>query len=291
MDAAPDPDVIDRIARILGWTPRVWRRATGGYTPTARYVVSDGDISAFAKIATTPVTVGMLHREIAAYGKISGPFVPRLLGADPDPDQPLLVIEDLSTATWPPPWSPASIAQVLAAIHVMHATPSTLPPGGLLQGRAAGWPSVGSDPGPFLALGYVDQHWLDRHLPALIAAESECQLSGNALTHLDLRSDNLCITPEGVKFIDWTEACRSNPDVDLGFFLPSLAFEGGPLPDAILPRNPAIAATVAGFFAARAGLPDIAGSPLVSRVQREQLSTALPWALRALDLPPGSAER
>ena len=111
-------------------------------------------------------------------------------------------------------------------------------------------------------------------------------MTGDALTHLDLRSDNLCITHEGVKFIDWAEARRSSSRVDLGFFLPSLAYEGGPLPEAILPDAPDLAALISGFFALRAGLPDIPGSPFVRRVQREQLSTALPWAIRALGLPP-----
>jgi len=47
---------------------------------------------------------------------------------------------------------------------------------------------------------------------------------------------------------------------------------------------PEVAAWVSGFFAARAGLPDIPDAPSARRVQREQLSTALPWAQRALHL-------
>ena len=212
--------------------------------------------------------------------------MPEVIGADPDPERPILIIEDLSAAIWPPPWTAGRVDAVLATIAEMHGTGSTLYHGGLLDGREAGWPSVALDPGPFLALGHVTVHWLERALPDLIAAEQSCQLRGDALTHLDLRSDNLCLTPEGVKFIDWAEACRSAGDVDLGFFLPSLAYEGGPLPDRLLPGRPDIAAVVSGFFAARAGLPDIPLAPFVRRVQREQLSTALPWAIRALELEP-----
>ena len=126
-------------------------------------------------------------------------------------------------------------------------------------------------------------------MPKLIAAEQSCELAGDSLTHLDLRSDNLCITTSGVKFIDWAEACRSDARVDLGFFLPSLAYEGGPPPETVLPDAPDVAALVAGFLAMRAGLPSIPGSPHVRRVQREQLSAALPWAIRALGLPPPDA--
>jgi hypothetical protein len=56
------------------------------------------------------------------------------------------------------------------------------------------------------------------------------------------------------------------------------------LPESILPGNPEIAAWICGFFAARAGKPEIVDAPLVRSVQRRQLSAALPWAIRALQL-------
>lgn len=284
----PAPDIVARVERLLGWRPQSWRPVHGGYTPTARYAVSDGHRTGFVKVATTPVTVEQINREIIAYAGISGRFVPRVLGADPDPDQPILIIEDLSAATWPPPWTDHSVGLVLDTMAEMHAAPSTLAHGDVLRGREAGWPTVAADPAAFLSLGLVGAAWLDRSLPTLIAAEQSCRLSGDALAHFDLRSDNLCLTANGVKFIDWAEACRSSADVDLGFFLPSLAYENGPLPEAILPNRPDIAALISGFFATRAGLPNIPDAPFVRRVQREQLSTALPWAIRALGLPPPS---
>ncbi|UYO00957.1 MAG: aminoglycoside phosphotransferase family protein [Devosia sp.] len=281
---APDADILARASRILGWQPTQWSAVSGGYTPAARYRAGDGTRSVFVKHATTPLTARMLHNEIKVYDQLSAPFMPRLYGVDDDPDRPMLIIEDLSGATWPPPWTDDRLDAVLETIGVMHATPSTLEKGGLLHGRDAGWPVVAADPEPFLSLGMISATWLERALPHLIAAEAACTLEGDALTHLDLRSDNLCLTTDGVKIIDWAEACRSDAQVDLGFFLPSLAFEGGPLPDTILPDAPAVAATVSGFFAARAGLPDIADAPYVRRVQRQQLATALPWVVRALDL-------
>lgn len=280
------PEIVARVERLLGWAPDIWRPVQGGYTPTARYALAGGRRTAFVKIATTETTAAQINREIVAYAGIAGPFVPRVLGVDPDPLRPILIIEDLSSATWPPPWNAPMIAAVLEAIAAMHATATELRRGSLLEGREAGWPTVAADPSPFLGLGLAGAGWLDRALPTLIDAETSCRLSGDALTHVDLRSDNLCITAEGVKFIDWAEACRSAGDVDLGFFLPSLAYENGPLPETILPGRPDIAAVVSGFFAARAGLPDIPLSPYVRRVQREQLSTALPWAVRALGLEP-----
>lgn len=280
----PAPDIVARVERLLGWTPESWVPVYGGYTPTARYAVAAGHRRAFVKTSTTEMTARQMNREIAAYADISGRFVPEVLAADPDPLVPILIIEDLSAATWPPPWTDRLVAEVLDTVAEMHATSSSLPHGGLLKGRDAGWPTVAENPAPFLSLGLVTPTWLDHAIPALIAAEQSAVLSGNALTHLDLRSDNLCLTASGVKLIDWAEACRSAPDVDLGFLLPSLAYEQGPLPDSILPARPDIAAVVSGFFAARAGLPTIPQAPQVRRVQREQLSTALPWAIRSLGL-------
>ncbi|MGH9018457.1 MAG: aminoglycoside phosphotransferase family protein, partial [Acidimicrobiales bacterium] len=82
-------------------------------------------------------------------------------------------------------------------------------------------------------------------------------------------------------------ACVGNPHVDVAFWLPSLTLEGGPRPDVVAPSCPAaLAALVAGYFAARAGQPVIPHAPHVRTIQRRQLETALPWAARLLDLPP-----
>lgn len=91
------------------------------------------------------------------------------------------------------------------------------------------------DTAPFLSLGLVTQEWLRVGLPVLVDAETRCELGGEAVTHLDLRSDNICIHEGTVKFIDWAEGGIGSAEVDLGFMLPSLAYEGGPLPDAVMP--------------------------------------------------------
>lgn len=70
--------------------------------------------------------------------------------------------------------------------------------------------------------------------------------------------------------------CLSNPRLDLGFWLPSLAYEGGTEPEKILPDAPEVAGRVGGRFASRAGLPRIIDAPRVRAVQRRQLGTALP---------------
>lgn len=286
-----EPGLVQRLEALLGWAPEVLRPVTGGYSPALRYIASSGPRSAFVKLAPSESTARLLRREIVFYASHEAPFVPELIAADPDDPRPVLVTENLEAAAWPPPWTPPRLEAVLAAVAAMHRTPTTLAAGTLLDGREPGWPTVAEDPGPFLRLGLADRAWLDRALPALVAAEAACVLEGDALTHLDLRSDNLCLAPSGVKIVDWAEARRSRAAIDLGFFLPSLAFEGGPPPEVVLPDAPDIAALVSGFFAARAGLPDIPEAPRVRRVQRQQLSAALPWALRALGLPPIDPDR
>ena len=282
----PGEELRQRVEAMVGFAPDEWREVHGGYTPAKRYVVRNGSRSAFVKLATTPLTARMLTREIANYQNLSGPFMPRVLGWHEDAVAPMLAIEDLSTAYWPPPWTAETAALVIDQIHRMHGTSGNIERWGFLDGgREPGWASVARDPAPFLSLGLVTQEWLRVALPGLVDAETRCELGGEAVTHLDLRSDNICIHEGTVKFIDWAEGGIGSAEVDLGFMLPSLAYEGGPTPDVVMPGAPEVAALVSGYFASRAGLPIIPDAPLVRRVQREQLSTALPWVQRALGLP------
>ena len=157
---------------------------TGGYTPAARYVVRRGEDRAFVKIATTPLTAQMLRREFVAYDAISGPFCPQVIGWRDDETQPLLAIEDLSAADWPPPWSDRRLADALDAISALHACPAHLPTYELVHGdRHAGWSHVADDPRAFLSLGLVSEAWLRRALPALVEAEDACVTGGDAVTH------------------------------------------------------------------------------------------------------------
>jgi len=120
----------------------------------------------------------------------------------------------------------------------------------------------------------------------LLAIDGKQVLRGNALTHTDVRSDNLCFLGDRVVLVDWNWTRRGHPAADLAFWLPSLENEGGPAPESILPESGSFAALISGYLAARAGLPIITDAPLVRKVQLEQLHSALPWAVRTLGLPP-----
>jgi len=284
--AEPPAAIRERAEAVLGWSPSSWRVVHGGYTPAARYVGARGADRCFLKVATNAVTARMLRAEARAYQAVSGAFMPAFLGWDDDAAQPLLLIEDLSAARWPPPWTPADIDQVLRETAALHRVRAELAP--ILETMPnlfGGWGFVAKDPAPFLSLGLTSADWLRRALPALIEADAACARDARTVGHFDLRSDNVCFTDAGPKFVDWAAAALGNPALDLGGWLPSLQLEGGPSPEAILPGRPDVAAVLSGYFAARAGLPVIPSAPRVRTIQAKQLACALPWVQRALDLP------
>ena len=291
----PPPADVDRIERAMGWRPSWFRPATtdrGATDTAARWIVAyhhdlePGRRSAFVKIGATDTTADWTRIEHRNYRSLRGSFLPVVLGFDDDGERPALALEDLSRADWPPPWTDGRVAAVLDALATIGRTP---PPDHLARQEldlGADWRDVAVDPGPFLALGICSASWLEFALPILIAAAAEAPLVGDALVHMDVRSDNLCFRDGRAIVIDWNHARIANPDVDIAFWLPSLHAEGGPQPETILPDAPALAAWVAGYFCARAGNAPLPEAPHVRPLQVEQSRTALPWAARALGLPP-----
>ena len=280
-----------RVAKLMGARPVDFRPASGGYTSALRGVVSFGDgRSAFVKAATDELTVGWLRTENAVYAHLNRSlgavdFLPTVLGWDDDGARPLLLLEDLSGAHWPPPWEPGMVQRVTALLSRLRAAPPMPGMASLESHRddLCGWREVAQDPGPFLSLGLCSADWLVSALPALQAAERAVRLGGGDFLHLDVRSDKLCFLPDRTVLVDWNWACVGNGLFDLAAWLPSLHAEGGPAPETILPGQPEMAAALSGFWAARAGLP----RPVARQaVLLSQLKTALPWAARALGLAP-----
>jgi hypothetical protein len=291
---APNREDVARIARALRAEPVGWRPVNRGVQTTAgRWVVTLEDGStAFVKLGWTLDTASWVRDEHLFYAQTRGlPFVPRLLGWDDDGERPVLALEDLSDARWPPPWSSAAIDAVLACLAEVAATPppADAPRAIDSQFGADGWPEIAADPEPFLALCLCSRTWLSAALPTLREASSHAPLDGESLMHFDVRSDNLCIRGDRAILIDWNFACVGNPLVDVAAWLPSLEMEGGPAPEDVIGSPVGIAeitALLAGYFCARAGRPPIPQAPHVRHLQLAQSRTALPWAARALGLPP-----
>ena len=284
--------MIERLTRLLGVEVRELTPVeSSGYTVASHAIAELADgTTAFVKAATEPVTAEFIRDEQRVYRAVKGSFMPALLAMDED-DPPLLVLEDLRGAHWPPPWTGSMIEDVREALAAVAATtpPHVLEPIGKHRDRLVkGWAEIEADPGLFLALGVCSRTWLTRALPTLREASETAPIDGDALVHLDVRSDNLCIADRGAVLVDWNHACIGNPELDIAAWLPSLRLEGGPEPDEILPGAAGFAAMLAGFFGCRAGIPAPETAPQVRPFQLAQLRVSLPWAARELGLsPPG----
>jgi hypothetical protein len=281
-----DADLRERVERLLGGQVVGAERARRGYTPAQRWRVQleDGG-TAFVKAAVNELTAGWLRREHGIYTAVEADFLAKLLGWDDADERPVLVLEDLAAAHWPPPWRSGDVETVLATLERVHAhePPAAVPPLAEVF-TADGWRTVAADPAPFRSTGLASDRWLEVALPGLLDAEAACPIEGEALVHLDVRSDNLCLRDGRAILVDWNHGARGNPQLDVAFWLPSLEHEGGPTPDAILPTAPGPAAVVSGYFAARAGLPRVPEAPGVRPIQLAQLGPALRWVSRALGL-------
>lgn len=301
MEAADDStrDVGEAVARATGKrvTSCVPLAKSGGYTRALRALASFADGStAFVKAATESDTAEWIRREIAVYETLGEQeFLPRFYGSAKraEGDLPVLVLEDLTGAYWGPPWRDGDVNKVLDVLAAVRPCAPFFPDGFLRSLDAersglASWAKVAADPTQFLSLGFCSREWLDVALPALLHADATAPLAGSDLLHHDVRSDNLCFTEDGrAVLVDWNWAYRGNGLVDIAAWLPSLHHEGGPVPEAILPDYPELAAILAGFWAARAGKPahEWDFEDRIRRIQKAQLTSALPWAVRALGLP------
>jgi hypothetical protein len=283
----PGSDLVEAVRAAAGHEPTSWERVTGGgYTPAERWIVTFEDATrSFAKFGSTELVAEWLRLEHRAYIDIDGPFMPGFTGWA-DGTRPVLLLEDLSAARWPPPWQPGDVDRVLETLGLVSATPcpAWATPVEFLE-FFDGWSRIAADPHPFLGLGLVGTAWLDGALGALVAAEAPGELHGDELLHLDVRSDNLCFREDQALLVDWNHVTRGNSLLDIAAWLPSLASEGGPLPEEVSPDAGIFAPGLAGYFCSRAAMPPIPDAPRVRDVQLEQARTALPWAARWLGLP------
>jgi hypothetical protein len=278
--------IADRVSQLLGRRLVSLERIESRGYATAYHAVAnlEDGLSVFVKAGTEEVTSRFLRDEIRFYRSFQAPFMPVFHGAD-DGDPPILVIEDLREGRWPPPWDGDAVNAVR---QTLRGVAGSTPPEWLepvdREWLTGGWAEIERDPEPFLSTGMCSREWLEASLPVLREAAETAPVAGDALLHLDVRSDNICLTERGAVVVDWNQACIGNPELDVAAWLPSLGLEGGPEPEEILPGGGGFAAVLAGFFGSRVGLPPPTTAPQVREIQRAQLEVALAWASRELDL-------
>jgi hypothetical protein len=259
-----------------------WERIGGGNTKAAKWCATlpSGE-RVFVKAAEGDLAVRMKRVEMTVYEHVSGPFLPRLFDAWTGASCAVLVLEDLSSAYWPPPY-PADTGPIF---DMLAAVAGAKPPPGLV--RLEHRPETPWD--RLRELGVCAPSWADRAVEALVAAERAFDVAGDEFVHADVWSDNLCLAERGVVLSDWGTTRVGSRWIDVGYATLSILVEGGKLPAVELPDEASLAAYIAGSVVrdASAPLPDWAepGSTLREE-QRGYLVHALRWSAKALGLPP-----
>lgn len=298
----------ERVARGA----RVW----GGYgpTPTYRLRLADGRGLFFKGICqdSNSFTRRAFEREERVYRELSElmtPWAPCLHGVITHEEWRALLLEDVGPKS-APPWTPTlarSAAQDFAAFHAStlgQDLPDWLP---RFQQSVAdvSWEAVARESDELrLVAGLAGERaddalaWLQLALPRLAkAAGAAGAIPGPyALTHNDVRSDNLRVTHGRLRLFDWPFAEMGFPEFDLAEFAQSVAVDGGPEPERVVTwygerlrvRGEALDAAVswlAAFFANLAWRPDVPALPRLRWFQRQQLRVTLGWAAQRLSLP------
>lgn len=284
---APSEQILQLVARLTGQSVVDFSPATSGFTSACRGVaqLSNGS-SVFVKAATDKLTAAWLRTEHKMYG-LAASFMPSMLGwYDDGIESTMLLLEDLSEAFRPPPWTERMVEAVLAELATVRRTkaPAGLPSLNSMREILVGWRKVAEAPAQFLALGLCSQEWLNKTLPALIEAEDAADLTGDELLHFDVRSSNLCFHNGKVVLTDWNWACVGNGALEAIHWFPNLQLDGGPVKEAVIIAQPQLVALMTGYWASRAGLPAPEIGSKLRQAQLAQLKVILPWCVSALNL-------
>ena len=295
------PDLRAAIEQRLGSRVRAATDQPGGFSPgvAARLVLDDGR-RAFVKAvhpARNAATPTIYRREAAVVAAMpaSAPVPALRWVIDEGPDGwVVLGFDDVEGHQPTVPWRDEELDLVLAALTDLATTLTPSPvPRSLVGGAEDAWDSTEDGWAGLSALTPMRPQlddWSRRHLDELVDLEATvgAAVQGTTLLHFDIRADNVLLTTEGVRIVDWPHARIGQPWLDLIWFAPSVAMQGGPDPMTLLDRyapargadpeaiDAAIAA-VAGYFTAHALHPDPPGLPTLRAFQAAQGAIARRW--------------
>jgi len=290
---APPASVRERVEAALGSTFQAWSKPDTGLTPCHRFIVALADgRRVFVKAAADPATAAWLRNERLALTSAPPKFTPAVAAwIDDGDDAPILVTEALD-GHWPAShrgvdWREGDLPRVFAAVRELAGAPAHALPADRSE-PTVGWRTILAAPQRFLGLSLCSAAWLDAHGPVLASAEAARERRGDGFVHGDIRSDNICVMDDGVRFVDWSDARRGARDTDLALFLPTARLEGGPPPFEVMLDGGAWAAQQAAALALRALDHDDAPDWLRG-VFRRLARINLDWAEASLGLPPRDA--
>ncbi len=299
------PGVRDSVERYLGTTVDRAESQIHGFSPAlaSRLSLADGR-QVFVKAigpdyeSGAPGGQDIYRREarIAAGLPGSAP-VPRLMESWEADDWVVLLFEEIDG--WHPafPWQEQEFDRVLEALTLLadQLTPSPLSaPKASIPGEQNYWAMLSDEPAALIPLVGLDL-WVRDNLDRLtkIATTSGQAFEGSTLLHSDIRADNILLTDGRVYFVDWPHATVGAAWLDLLYFLPSVAMQGGPDPQATFWSHPvangargdtvrSVLAGMAGFFIYGAAQPPPPGLPTVRRFQLAQGIEAVRWLRQML---------
>ena len=286
----PPAAVVAAVAAVTGMRPTSWRHIVAGHTHAEKWLVElDDGRAVFVKAATEPSARSQVEREAAILDAGAGPYMPTVYGASTVEGWAVLVLEDLTSAHWPPPYPDGGEALLESVRQVAETTP---PPG--LERRPEGrpfgtyWQRIADDPEPVLANGLFSASWLETTQPILHAAESSAHLAGDDFLHDDVWAGNVCYAERGAILIDWALAQVGDHRVDLAYALLSIRLTGATPPPVDFPDEAAYAALLAGANAFQAAQPvheSIKHESVLRAGWLHDLEYALEWACELLQLP------
>ena len=294
------------IEERLGGAVTTVQSQPGGFSPgVAALVETDAGERVFVKAAgplPNPTSAAFHRREVivAAALPADAPTSRLRWSWDTGPGGWVVLafdaIDGRSPAT---PWRPDELELVLTGLDRLSAslTPSPVP--ATVVGSVADWGGLAGGWWRRVESFQLEglDAWSARHAATLAMLERAAPSAamGETLLHLDLRADNMLLTADGVRFVDWPHARLGAAWVDLAFLAPSVAMQGGPEPDALMARltgarRPAdaaltaVVAAIAGFFTVQAVAPPPPGLPTLRAFQAAQGAVARRWLARRTGL-------
>ena len=275
----------DRIAGLVDDRVDHVDNLGGGLTHSSvlrvHLVGGDSVIAKVAGDARTADDIGFEHQVLATY---TLDCMPSVLGFS-DAPLPILVLEDLGDAHWPPPWR--DLDALFATIDRMEAVPAgaEMPP--LRNDRLPTWETVMANRDILAKLGNVSRDWLEHVAPVLDRSARQASVEGDSLVHADIWSGNVCFTARGVVLIDWTGAARGNSAFDRAISVLDIFVTTNVLPRHSWPNRPAMAAVIAALkcTAVTEANPEWLTEDWHA-TQVAGLPYALRWAAAEHDLPP-----